>query len=199
MALPATETFTATNNASLPAAIANWTQVTGAGNLGVNTNAFYPSGTTEEACYWNADTPSDNQYAQCALTNRGGGNQAHVGPAARCSTSANSYYGVYSDADCQFFKQVAGTWTQFGGNLTNPAINSVLRIEANGTTIRVLDDGVQIGSTTDSAIASGRLGLCGYSTAATTTCRGDTWEGGNLGASAPFPPWCARQLNVWRM
>lgn len=180
MALPASESFNVANNVSLPAAISNWTQVTSVGNLGINTNACYPNAASDEsACYWNADAPGDNQYAQVTFI-AGAGGGINVGPAVRVATGAASYYGVYFNnvAETQFFKNVADTWTQFGSNTASPGVNAVVRIEANGTTIRWLDDGVEQASVTDSAHVGGRLGVCGFGS--NTGCRMDDWSGGNV-------------------
>jgi hypothetical protein len=192
MALPATDTFTGVNGTALQTYSANWTIQCGA--FAINTNAFYANASgAEGAAYWNADVFANNQYAQCAHAAEA--STPHTGPAVRISTAASAgttndtYYGFYANSiDRQIFKNVAGTWTQFGSNGASPALNDVLRIEVEGTTIRCYVNGAGLVSNTDSAIASGAAGISGFDTG--TGQRSDTWEGGNLagaGAASLIP------------
>lgn len=192
MGVIATETFTASNNSSLPAAIANWSFPTGVSGIGVNTNAYYPSVNNAEGCaYWNPDTPPNDQYAQSVYTATS--TQGNIGVSCRIATGAASYYGYYGSTNhSEFFKVVGGTWTQFGSNLGALASNDVIRIEAVGTTIRALVNGTQQASTTDSSHSSGRFGVAAWSSNSPTGQRMDNWEGGDFAAPETGRPYGGR-------
>lgn len=178
MALPATDNFTGTNGQALSART-GWT--VNAGSFAIQSNSLRPSAAaTESGARWSGDSFSADQYAQCLIVGTEAGRS--IGVAVRVSTSgAQTWYGVYlsSSTIAQFFKNVAGTWTQLGSDITGWANGQTMRIEAEGTTIRVLRNGVQVASATDSAIANGAPGVGGWHSSTTSLI--DDWEGGNLG------------------
>ena len=187
MALPATDTFTASSNAALQTYSSNWTISAGGLAVDATADAAYASaGDVESGAFWNADTFSNDQYAQGVL------NVADVlgaiGVAVRCSAGGN-YYGLYYQPPgqhCWLFKMVGGVWTELGyaqnvGNWNG----ATLRLEVSGTTLTPKLNGsviTAIGAKTDSSLASGRAGICGYGNK--IACLLDNWEGGNLGAAA---------------
>jgi hypothetical protein len=182
MALPASDAFTNANGTALTTHDASWTLQTDAG-FRIQSNGVSPHntvGSLEGGAYWNADTPDDNQYAEVVFTAGGIG---YIGPAVRMATGADSRYGAYTNGTDSFlFKIVAGTFTQLGA--TGPAFSNgdTLRIEANGTTIRLLKNGAESISVTDSSLASGRIGITGYSS--DTNTQATSWTGGNLSAGS---------------
>lgn len=191
MALPYQDAFTAASNSTLQAYSANWTISAGAFSVDATNDAVYPNSAGAECgAFVNSETPSANQYAQVVLSNVVDAN-ASVGPAVRCSTDGN-YYGLYysrSGGGMVFlFKMVAGTWTGIAEAIGIGvwANGDVLRLEVEGTTLTPKRNGTLIaalGTKTDSSLASGRIGICGYD--ALATCRMDDFEGGNLGAVNP--------------
>lgn len=186
MALPATDTFTASSNAALQTYSSNWTISAGGLAVDATADAAYASaGDVESGAFWNADTFSNDQYAQGVL------NVADVlgaiGVAVRCSAGGN-YYGLYYQPPgqhCWLFKMVGGVWTELGyaqnvGNWNG----ATLRLEVSGTTLTPKLNGsviTAIGAKTDSSLTSGRAGICGYGNK--IACLLDNWEGGNLGSS----------------
>lgn len=190
MPQPILDAFTGTNNANLATALPRWTMVPSAGQVGLNTNAFYPdtTGAFECAAYLNTEVPAADQFAQIVVAAIAATNSASVGSAVRCGTVNHDYYGFYTLLGAsQFFKVVAGTWTQFGADLAAGAVGAVLRIEARGSTLRALLNGVQVATTTDSSIASGRLGVTPAATASTTATRGDDLQAGDVILGRPAP------------
>lgn len=189
MALPNLQAFTAGNNADINAALSQWTTV--GGRLGINTNAFYPDTTGGAECGARLNTEtgvSADQYSQVEIAAIAATNFGYIGAAIRCATGAHSYYGFYGyTGNSQFFKEVSGTWTQFGSDLTAVAVGDVMRIEAVGTTIRAIRNGVQVATTTDSSLASGHLGISGAGTASTTASRGDNFQGGEVSVAKSAP------------
>jgi len=183
MALPATDVFTSASDQALTTYSASWTNNSGAFQVvGATDDVMANSSGNECGAHWNADSFNNNQYAQAKVTARSA--SGVVGAAVRCHASAATYYGYYTDSGASYlFKMVAGSWTQLGSNAAALAVNDIIRIEANGTTITPKKNGSTTGTPgaqTDSAIASGYAGLSGYGNQ--TTARVDNFEGGNLAA-----------------
>lgn len=175
-----------------------WDTQTGTSAMRVNTNAARNIGTgTMSAETWNANTFGNDQFAQGTAANEletqaGLGSEYGIGPAVRMSTADQSKYAAIISADAardlQLLKfdgtgviTVLGTYTA-----GTPALGDVIRIEAQGTTIRVLQNGVERISVTDSTLTSGRVGLCGRQSVNQPAL--DDWSGGDLGVfSIPAP------------
>ena len=140
------------------------------------------SGGNEVATYYN-DTFDDDQYSEVKITATNAGGQ--IGVSVRCGGGISSYYLFYGNSSsCWFGKMDAGSFTSFGSG-TAFEVNDIIRIEAEGTTIRAyrngeLDTSVGGGDgiVTDSGLTSGKAGLSGYNSTTSTRC--DNWEGGNL-------------------
>jgi hypothetical protein len=184
MALPASDSFTGTDGTSLPTYSSNWTIDTGNGGFIIQTNAARPNAIFQVSLVrWNADTFSNNQYAQGTITNA---NSDPGGVLVRAATDGTSnYYGAMSDSDSstEWFKYVAGSYTLLS-SLPFMANGDVIRLEVYGSTLAVYKNGIQHGPTlTDSSHTSGAAGLTGYSTGSTSI---DNWSAGNL--TAPLAP-----------
>lgn len=183
MTLPATDTFTGSNGTQLSTYSASWTTVKA--DFDIQSNQLAPDvAATEGGAGWNADTFNNDQYAQATLV---ASPSADIGVAVRVNvaTPNDDYYGFYADVTNAFlFKVINGTWTQIGTNITRPANGSVLRLEAQGTTLTCYDDGASVRAATDSALTSGAAGVAGFGDDASTLL--DTWEGGNLALAIYF-------------
>lgn len=195
MALPATSNFNVADGA-LQTQITTFSIVRGA--MQVRSNAVQSNTSSDETCArWNADTFNDDQYAFITVTLLTA--SLFIGPAVRCANGVQSYYGYYWDNnDRYFFVMENGTFSDLVTPQTGVTNNtgSVLRIEANGTTITAYVDGVQDGSfsATNSVLASGDGGVCGWGKAFAADTSGDTWEAGNLGG----PPTLEQEGFRWR-
>lgn len=179
MALPATDSFTASDGTALTTYSANWTL--NSGNFDIQSNSLRSNtGGTETAAHWDADAFNADQYAQCvaSVLDTGSG---RVGVAVRCNTGGTAnYYGAYwSSASCEVFKVVSGVFTQLGAAFSAPSTNDVVRLEVSGTTLTLKYNGSSQGTRTDSDLASGAAGVSGYDSG--NNGRIDSWEGGNLG------------------
>ena len=196
MALPATDTFTASDGTALTTYSASWTY--NIGTFAINTNAVYCSAAVnfEAAAKWTADAFANDQYAQgvCVTESSSGGS----GAAVRCGTGAN-YYGYYNDTTGSYLhKNVGGTWTQIGSNGPSLAVNDVIRLEVEGTTLRPKINGTlvaAIGAQTDSTFSSGSAGISFWG--GNPTARLDNWEGGNIGGAA-VASFIVQRRGAWR-
>lgn len=181
MALPATDVFTGTNGTALQTYSASWS--INSGSFNIQSNAVVCASGAESGARWNADTFNNDQYSQAIITVAAD----YAGVACRLDTGgAATYYGMYfqNSPTGQFFRMVAGVWTQMGSDVP-VASGSLVKIEAIGQQITVYDDGVSINSVNNSAIASGSAGLTGFGTG--TVSLMDTWEGGNTSGGAVAP------------
>lgn len=193
MALPATDAFTDTNGTALESHDANWTMIGTGGNSSswaINTNAAYPDSTTSNFARWDGDTFGDDQYSQAVLAAIDAAGSGRFGLAVRITSPGADT--ADKDGYCFAVRNWSGNEARYLYSVTDASetildsdgtassTSEVLRIEANGTTIRALVDDVEILSATDSTHTSGSAGLYANNKS-TSDCRLDDWEGGNLG------------------
>ncbi len=161
----------------------NWTTGPGFTGLRVVSNecAKIDSFAGEAAAYYNAASFADNQYSQYTPTVLG--TNTDQGPIVRCATSGttkNCYVANTYITDEQIFKFVGGTYTKLLSVTTSDVVNTdVIRVEAEGSTIRWVKNGTSQGSVTDSSLTSGAAGIFIYR----PDCRADNWEAGDIGGA----------------
>jgi hypothetical protein len=150
---------------------ASWTALVGTAPYSIISNAAAPDGASNENCViYNAFTPGNDHWAAATVTAHNV--DSFVGVAVRAS--GTSWYGFYGDTLSRYlFSVVSGSYTVLATTGTGFAVNDVVRIEAEGTTIRALVNGVEWTSVTDSSLASGSAGLV-------------TWSTGNVGRLDDF-------------
>ena len=197
MALPASDSFTGSANAALSA---SWTTTTGlaapmlnALGTGARTNAV----TSDSGAWWNADAFADDQYAEIVVqacitdTNR------CVGAAVRVAADANTFYAAIcrgptgANATAAIRKAVGGSTATLASGTRTINVGDTLRCEvtgANPATIKLLVNGTQQLSTTDSDIdGGGAAGIFVFvDIGATSDAVIDSWTGGNLTTSTPI-------------
>lgn len=171
-----------------------WTQIDPAwGNVPIASNTLTlfgdNSGNERQARWTGAGTWTADQYAKLKLDAYLFDNEQRVGVLVRASgvDGTRSMYGASLKCDgtptaafatTRIWKIVAGTYTLLSAVAADGfVIGDTLEIEAEGTTIRVLKNGVVLRGVTDSSIS-------GSSSSAGTAGGGDDWEGGNLVAAA---------------
>jgi hypothetical protein len=176
----------------------NWSTPTGANALQLSSNAVtYTDFNNDSSAYYNAITWPNDQYSQCNCTvsNEGGGQG--FGPSCREASGALTRYRLVASTaasnNFELSKEVSGSFTLIWDRTSTFTSGNLVRLEAQGTTLRAYNNGVQIGaSTTDSSIASGSAGLLYSSRAATAS--GDNFEGGDFTVAVPdldgwIPQW----------
>jgi hypothetical protein len=188
-ALPATDTFDGTAaglSASWTVIDGGWERVTGA--------ALGTGEAQGNLALWNADTFANDQYAQVKVSTLGGW---IAGPAVRLA-SLRGYIITVEAAQSQIKIQRINsdesyTSLQTIGSLTITS-GDLWRLEAEGTTLRAYQNGVQRGTNqTDATYSSGAAGMFTYGAGAVAL---DDWEGGNLAGGDPpgAKPTCLRSL-----
>jgi hypothetical protein len=192
--LPVSDDFNRADETDISASV-NWeTSLAGHGNhvpivsnkvMGENGDAV-----SQANALWRAATFPDDQYAQMSGLAVPSGQW--IGPSVRASgAGGDTGYVVIAFNNSgtrvlQLYQKISSSFTQLGSTYTVPGnvfnLSDVLRIEAEGTTIRVLFNGSEVISATDSGIASGNAGLQVFGDAVSA----DNWEGGSLAASIIF-------------
>lgn len=160
-----------------------WTTVGSWAGLEIVSSQVVPTTAgSENAAYYNAWTPgSADQYAQVRVTGYGNG-----GPGVRVVPAGPSgYFATANQFSSALYKILAGVYTQLGasgpGLQSSGGLGLFLRVEAQGSTIRMLYDGVVLVEETDTSLTDAGAGgwLYDYNNA---TGAYDDWSADILGA-----------------
>lgn len=186
MSLPYLQSFAGiASNQGLTAFDPNFTVVQGTfvGNIGTGA-ALEPTGGSNDIAYLNSETPAADQYAQMfvddPLTANG---VAGIGPGVRVSADGDGYGAVLTgDGDLFLNLYTNGSYISTLATITSVPMGSLVRLEAEGSTLRVYVDGVLSTTQSDATHASGSLGIIAFSGGGGVSAIGTDWEGGNLGA-----------------
>lgn len=185
MTLPATDSFTGTNGTNLETYSSNWTAVSGAGDMKIQSNAVCPADAAVVVCYrWNADTFPNNQYSQVKFVSSGA--SSWLGPAVRVATGgANTCYGWYFTVSNQTLAEItAGSGAVLVTSTVTVTAGDICRIEVVGNLINCYKNGIPVPDMTgisDASITAGAAGLLGNGTS-TSELRDD------FAAGAYVPP-----------
>ena len=160
--------FNRADNASLGS---DWTAIRGTNPYDVFSNSARCNGASaENASIYTPFTPANDQWAEATVVARSA--DAYIGPVVR--GSSNNYYIFYGDTGNRaLYRIVSGTATSLASSATGFAINDVIRLEVEGTTLRAYVNGVLWTSLTDSSLASGNAGI-------------GTWSNSNQGRLDTF-------------
>src|SRR5256885_2160695 len=147
-------------------------------SLGTNGVAFY------NALTWPADQWSEVTIA--TLPTEIGGGMGDNGPVVRIAANAATYYlaAAFANGSLELYRAIDNNFSQLlvAGTV---ATGDRLRLEVEGTTLRVYRNGVLLGRVPDAQMATGSAGL-GQDGASGAM---DDWAGGGFApAPAPAPP-----------
>lgn len=145
---------------------------------------------TETDIYHNTDMATADHWAEVDLVFVGAVSNIYMGPCVRMSTGVDiSWFGAEIDYDLgtvHLYKFVGGVQTALGTPYTTGWVTGSthkIRLQAQGTTIKVYTDGVERISVTDSSLSTNtRVGLHGWSGTSLTTVRFDNFAAQALGA-----------------
>lgn len=147
---------------------------------GIGANVIAPSSGDDIIIYWDTDTFSDKQYSSVKINNTSLLND-YSGPAVRVQADFSCYFVSIRDTSrIKVLKVTAGTpptYTELGSTTTGLTIanDDVITLRVNGSTLQVLQNGVQVGvDRTDSTYSSGNVGIFWDAIASTY----ESWEGG---------------------
>lgn len=195
---------------------ANWTEVESSAEAAqiVSSRLRMSRSTTLRGYAYHNQALSANQYSEATFAAHSGG--AFCGPCCRMDpagslASATMYCCIIDDGgspDLRIHKFVnqnfsIGSGAQIAVKSFTWSLGVRVRIEANGTTIRVLVDDVEELSVEDSDISSGRAGMGAQFGTAGGLVSGDfdNFEAGDLGGAAASQnnrrPWVKRRNLIW--
>lgn len=162
-----TDDFNRPDQSGLGTSAEGWSWTTTAPAIDIVSNHAESQGGSEESARAEVDLSSDDHYAQASVT-IGAVDQA-VGVIVRFENAAGGdyYWGRTNSAASRWdlWKKVGGSFTLLGTNTTGWArpAGATLKVEADGTTIRVLQDGVEKISVSDASVAGHlRTGIAGW-------------------------------------
>jgi hypothetical protein len=192
MSLPATDSF----NRADGGVGANWTALqnnaaAANGHEIVSNECRAVQGTGSYAySVWNADVFDADHYAQIKDVNA----QPYAGPLVRGNASGPADCYVFFNnlgSESRLYRADDGFFTLLQSGMSVPAAGSIVKLTAESSSLKLYDDGVQIGATaTDATYGTGRAGIFAYNdgSGVGATGRLDDWEGGNM-VVAPVRRW----------
>jgi hypothetical protein len=135
----------------------------------------------------NTPTIGADQFATCTVFFSGGGPDLdYAGPVVRLTVGVDlsCYHGTWafdSGPNALYIEErdSAGTPTTLSTGGT-PATGDVARLEAEGSTLRLFQNGILRLTATDTTLGSGQPGIFLYATADSATIELDDWAGGDL-------------------
>jgi Tfp pilus assembly major pilin PilA len=168
-------TFTDDFNRADGALGANWSVAAGSAVVASNVMDITANSTT---AVWATQTDNTEEYAQATLVSPGA--TQHQGVFVRGDgTTQNMYYFRRTNATtCDIAKVVANTFTSIQTIAAATTNGSVMRIEARGSTIRCLIDGIQVLEAIDTDLTTGRR--VGVRNAVASTGGFDNFSAGDL-------------------
>jgi hypothetical protein len=131
-----------------------------------------------------AEVFAGNQYSQIRVSSRQLTGTQWIGAAVRLQDSGQSgYAGIYywnsGSPELILFRRSNGGWTNLGSYASGPLpAGTTLRVMAVGTTVALLEDGVQRIAIGDTTLSGGAPGIMINGTA-----EADSWSGGTQGFS----------------
>ncbi len=180
-----TETFTAGNGTDITSVGSSiWAYGNGSsGKLFVTDNRI--RAILNEGIAWfarRAGTFTDNQYAQITLSKLA--SSSSVGVCVRANNAGTGYILVAASNIYYLIKRVSYSYVELKSASGTFNVNDILRLEVSGTTLTCKQNGTAFWTATDSAITGGNPGVADMSFNASDFSAGDSWEGGDLVATA---------------
>ena len=135
-----------------------------------------------------AETYTSDQSSQIQLTSTQLSGGQWVGPTVRTQNGGqNTYLGIYfwnsGSPELRLYKRNAGTWIQLGSSYNSGPLpaGTTLQLNAVGSTISFVQDGVTRITATDTSVTGGAPGIMTYGQA-----KADNWAGaGATGGTNP--------------
>ena len=158
----------------------NWTDASDGGLTITGQQVAGTAGNSYSGDIRTAETYPADQFSQITLTSTQLTGGQWIGAAIRMQNGGqNQYLGIYfwnnGSPDLMLFKRNASNWTQLGTTYNSGPLSAgtTLQVQATGSTISLLQNGVQRISATDTSVATGAPGIMAYGTG-----KADNWSGG---------------------
>jgi hypothetical protein len=161
---------------------------------GVNAASAYTGGVV----FRNDISPGNNQYSEVTVGDNYNFCHAALVRGSGSDTTLGGYVGYYNpfDGRLQLIRAVSNAWTSLGTyTLASISNSDTIRVEANGSTIKLFHNDVERISASDANIASGSVGFGVRSQDAPTYSAISAWEGGDLAGGSIVPQAIAQYIN----
>jgi hypothetical protein len=163
----------------------NWTKIPGIFESPNQIVSNLCEGTQTNSCgnFYSGITWPNDQYSEFTLATLTTGS---LGPVARCSSSAETYYRLQLAASggsqaVGINLMNAGSSSTLGTSSNfSTAVGGILKIQAQGTTISAWYNGAQKLSVTDSTLSSGSAGIYLQPFLSNNSCQISAWDGGSV-------------------
>lgn len=181
------------NRANVNPMVGNWTTPVSAGWVAwkIVSNAAAPTDPTanDSVSYYNAITWPADHYSKATVNSESSTLlNAGTGVVARCASNGDLYrliVNISASNNWSLNKWISPTYTIVWDRTSAWTNGNSVELDAQGTTLRAYNNGVQVGAdTTDSGLSSGSPGPGMSQTAAGETGVVDYWEGGNFAAAS---------------
>ena len=164
-----------------------WAAISG-GAMTISSQQVIGKANTNTGEIRTAETYPSDQFSQIQVTSTALSGGQWIAAAVRMQSSGqNAYAGLYywnfGSPELMLFKRSGGSWTQLGGVYNSGALaaGTQLQLTAVGSTISLLQNGVQRLSVTDTSFTGGAPGIMAFGNSTA-----DNWSGGSAAAASSF-------------
>ncbi len=164
---------------------ANWTNISDGGLAISSDQVVGTSASGDTGDMYTAQAFNSDQFSQIALTSTQLTGTQWIGPAVRAQANGQSaYVGLYfwnnGSPELMLFLRSNGGWTQLATvNTAALAAGTQLEVEAAGSSLSLLENGVQVLEVSNTALTGGAPGIM-----ANELGRAGAWTGGNVAAAS---------------
>lgn len=179
LAATAADSFNRANGSLGP----NWTDISDGGLAIVSQEAAGTAGSGVSGDTWTAESYTSDQYSQVAVTSTQLTGSQWIGPIVRAQNGGqNAYVGIYNwnngSPDLMLFERSGSNWTQLGSTYNSGPLTAgtQLQVQAAGSTIAFMENGVERIAVGDTSLSGGAPGIMAFGTG-----QAGNWSGGTAG------------------
>jgi putative esterase len=162
-----------------------WAAISG-GAMSISSQQVIGKANTNTGEIRTAESYPSDQFSQIQVTSKALTGGQWIAAAVRMQSSGqNAYAGLYywnfGSPELMLFKRSGGSWSQLGGVYNSGALaaGTQLQLTAVGSTISLLQNGVQRLSVTDTSFTGGAPGIMAFGNSTA-----DNWSGGSATAAS---------------
>jgi Putative esterase len=166
----------------------NWTDISD-GGLAISSGVVSGKAGQLTGDVWTANTFNSDQFSQVQVTSTQLTGGQWVGAAVRAQSGGQTgYVGIYywnsGSPELMLFKRSGGSWSEIDGgarSVSPLAAGTRLQLQAVGSTIYFMENGIVEISVSDSSITGGAPGIVAFGSGT-----GGSWSGGNTAGIPRF-------------
>jgi subtilisin family serine protease len=132
---------------------------------------------------WNGGAIGTDHFSEIRFTTAA----AYIGSIVRAS-AAGAYFWVNFGNDLRIYRMAGGGFSELRNGIPVPALNSLVRLTIEGSTLTLSVNGAAVASVQDPVLTTGGPGILAYNDGSPNAATLDDWSGGAVGTSPPPPP-----------